>query len=176
MQRRATGTNRRGSWKPSTYIAITRVRGSDSQYVTRSHGSTSTRLPIEQNIDIPAPRSAASSSIDSPSAPLCVAKAIGPGGGMMRAKLALRRTASSVLITPMQFGPAARIPYRSSNPRNAASRSRPSGRPVSPKPAEMIASARTPFSPHSRITSSATSLRTITTARSTGSGISSTDR
>ena len=46
-----------------------------------------------------------------PSAPLCDMKAMRPVRGSVGAKVASMRTAGSVLMTPMQFGPIIRIPY-----------------------------------------------------------------
>ena len=53
-------------------------------------------------------------------------------------------TAESVLMTPMQFGPAIRIPARRIFSSNRSSRFRPSG-PVSAKPALITTTAETPF-------------------------------
>jgi hypothetical protein len=94
-----------------------------------------------------------------------------PLSGMPAAKLALR--ALAVLITPRQFGPTTRMPYRWAISITSRSNWRPSA-PVSRKPAVIMMAAPTPFSPQSSITPATTLLGTTITARSTGSGTSVT--
>jgi hypothetical protein len=93
---------------------------------------------------------------------------------MRGANVAFIMTSGVALMTPMQFGPIMRIPYRRTTATRSCSRLRPSS-PSSLNPALMTMSPRTPASPHSVATSITRSLGTTTTARSTGSAILLTD-
>ncbi len=109
-----------------------------------------------------------------PSAPDWLDMATLPRGGNTGANVPSRRTAGSVLSTPMQLGPTMRIPAR----RTASTTFRSSATPLSPiseKPAEITTTPRTPFSAHSFTTSSTWLPGTTMKARSTVSGISSTE-
>jgi len=109
-----------------------------------------------------------------PSAPLWLDMATLPGGGKTGAKVASRLTARSVLSMPMQLGPTIRIPALRTASSSSRSITVPSS-PVSENPAEMTTRVLTPLSAHSPTTET-TNLAGITTmARSTGSGMSSTD-
>ena len=76
-----------------------------------------------------------------PSAPLCDMKAMRPVRGRVGAKVASMRTAGSVLMTPMQFGPIIRIPYCRTRSPSWASNLFPTS-PVSEKPAVITTNAR----------------------------------
>ena len=108
-----------------------------------------------------------------PSAPDCDMKAMRPSGGYACANVPLSLNSGSVLMTPMQFGPIMRIPVVRHTSTSSCWRARPSS-PVSPKPAEITTIAFTPFSPHSRTTSSTCAAGTTTNASSTSPGISFT--
>ena len=95
-----------------------------------------------------------------------------PGGGMVGAKVALRRTAGTVFRMPRQFGPISRIPDSRQTSISSRWRSVPAA-PVSAKPAEMTTTAGTPFAAHSRATALTAGAGTAITARSSGSGTSS---
>ncbi len=86
------------------------MRGSCSQYWSRSLPEMSILLPAETKPESPIPSLEASSMTATPSAPDCVKKAMFPGGGWLGAKVVLSRMAGSVLITPMQLGPTRRMP------------------------------------------------------------------
>ena len=129
-------------------------------------------FPTETNAEKPRPRSFASSSSTSPSAPLCDANEIDPGGNARGAKVALSRGRAAE--RPRQFGPIIRAPWARTVARSSASRAAPSG-PTSAKPAEMTQSARVPRSSARSAPSRTTSAGRQTTARSTVSGRSSTD-
>ena len=147
------------------------MSGLFSQYSMRSLPEMSVLFPIEANIATPRPRSEASARIASPRAPDWDTNPTFPRAGAVAAKVAFRRTCGSVLITPMQFGPTIRIPYRRSFTLISASRPAPSA-PTSLNPAVITTSPRTPFRPHSSTTSRTRSRGTVITARSTGPGIS----
>ncbi len=83
---------------------------SRSQNSSRSLPDTSALLPTLMKCETPMLRVAAYCRIASPSAPLCDDTATLPAGGAVGANWALRRTASSVLMTPRQLGPTIRMP------------------------------------------------------------------
>ena len=84
------------------------------------------------------------------------------------------RTPVPVFTTPMQFGPIMRMPWRRACSTSWRSALAPSG-PVSPKPAEITTSPPTRFLAHSSITPETAAAGTTITARSTSSGMSTTD-
>ena len=108
--RRAIRANFRGLPKDSRYSAITRVRSSRSQASSRSLLLTSALLPTETNCEIPSPHLAAAVTTAMPSAPDWETRPSRPGRIGMPAKVALSRTAGSVLTRPRQLGPRIRIP------------------------------------------------------------------
>ena len=168
---RAMRMNRRGFPKLSTYIRITPVRGSSAQYSMRSLVETSALLPTETNWDMLTFRPRAYARIASPSAPLWLENAIGPGAGNAGEKVALRRTSPSVFATPMQLGPIIRAPAARTRSRSAVSRARPAGS-ISPKPAVMTTMAGTAFARHASTAPSTHAAGTAITARSTAPGTS----
>ena len=134
--RRASRPKRRGFPNDSRYSRITRVRGSDSQYSSRSLLETSALFPTLTNDESPIWRSAARRRMAMPSAPLCDDNAIVPAGGQSGENDAFIRTAGSVLRSPIQFGPIIRIPYPRTRSANASCRASPSP-PISENPAVM---------------------------------------
>ncbi len=110
-----------------------------------------------------------------PSAPLWVIIATLPGRGQTGENVALRPTAGSVLMMPMQLGPIIRTPAARIRSTSAASRSRPFA-PVSLKPAVITTTPLTPLARQSSTTPSTAALGTTITTRSTGPGIADTDR
>ena len=110
LTRRAICRKRSGFPKLSRYSRMTRVRGSCSQYSSRSFEETSALLPMETKFEMPRCSCSAYSRMARPSAPLWLEKAIGPAGGKTGEKLAFRWNAGSVLSTPMQLGPTIRMP------------------------------------------------------------------
>ena len=102
--------NRCGLPKLSRYIRMTCVRGSASQYSSRSLPETSALLPSDTNIERPSPRSRSSARMASPRAPDCEENATGPATGSFAENDACSRTAGSMLMMPMQFGPTSRMP------------------------------------------------------------------
>lgn len=171
--RRAICQNRRGFPKLSMYIRITRVAGSASQYSSRSLPETSALFPMLANCEMPIPRSRARSRIATPSAPDCEESDTPPCGGQVGAKVASIEMAGSVLRIPRQFGPISRIPCACTRAIISSWRARPAG-PVSPKPALITTTPRTPLRPQSSIAGSTRFCGTTRIARSTGSGISRT--
>ena len=107
------------------------------------------------------------SSIASPSAPLCVASATRPRGGKIGANDAFSPTRGSVFIRPMQFGPIRRAPAARTFSNIARSDARPSSL-VSPNPALITTSPRTPLARHSSTTCATCAAGTAMTATSTG--------
>ena len=174
VMRRASVVNRDGLPNDSRYIRIRSMPASFSQCSSRSLPEISVLLPSETKWAIPRPRSAAVERIASPSAPLWDRKPMRPGTGRAAAKEALRRTSGSVLIRPMQLGPTMRMPYLRTSRKRRFSSCAPSA-PASRKPAVITTSPRTFFRPQERTTSRTCSLGTTITARSTGSGMASTD-
>lgn len=170
VTRFAISVKRRGFPNDSRYMQITRVSGSSSQCSKRSLPETSALLPMETNCVRPIPRSCATFKIATPSAPDWLTNPIDPGRAGVGANVAFKLTSASVLITPMQFGPIMRTPAARTVSRSNRSCRAPSS-PVSENPAVITTSPRTPLAMHSSITP-CTSLRgTITTARSTRSGM-----
>ncbi len=110
-----------------------------------------------------------------PIAPDCVNRPMRPAPGIWGASEAFSRTSGAVLIRPKAFGPMSRMPYERAWRSRARWRSRPSG-PDSAYPEERITRPRTPCSPQSRTTSGTWAAGTASTARSTGSGTSGTER
>ncbi len=135
---------------------------------------TSARLPAETKVDRPRPRSAALARIAVPKAPDWQKKPVRPRAGSRGARVALSRTPGSVLSTPRAFGPTTRMPCDRASAASLRSALRPSG-PVSPNPDDTTSSAFTPLARHASMTSSTLAAGTATTARSTSSGMSSTD-
>ncbi len=86
------------------------MRSSSAQYWSRSLADTSARLPMAANDEAPRPVSPMRSSSAPPIVPDSDSSATGPGRTLGVAKVACRRTAGSVLITPRQLGPSRRIP------------------------------------------------------------------
>ena len=109
-----------------------------------------------------------------PSAPLWVRNASRPRIGRAGANVALRLTAGSVLMMPMQLGPIIRTPAARIFATSSAWSALPAS-PHSPKPALITTSALTPFAMHSSATASTCAAGTTMTARSTGPGIAATD-
>ena len=93
----------------------------------------------------------------------------------MRREGGVEADAGAVFSTPRQLGPISRMPEARQTPSSSPCRAPPSA-PVSPNPAEITSSARTPASAHCRATSATRGAGTTTTAKSTGSGISPTVR
>ena len=104
-----------------------------------------------------------------PTAPDCETRASRPGSGSSEPNVAVIRTPGSVLATPRQFGPTSRIPCVRATSSSLVSTAAPK-RPVSPKPAVITVTARTPMAAASSITPGTADAGTATTARSTGSG------
>jgi len=119
---RAIPANFRGLPTDSTYSAITRVRSSRSQASSRSLLLTSARLPTETNCEIPNPHLAAAETTAMPSAPDWEIRPSRPGRIGMPAKVALRRTAGSVLTSPRQLGPRIRMPKARAIPTTSSCR------------------------------------------------------
>ncbi len=155
-------------------MAITRVWGSSSQSSSRSLPETSALLPIDTNWVRPIPWSWATFRMATPSAPDWLTKPKEPGRAGVGAKVALRRTSGSVLITPMQLGPIIGMPAARTVSRSRRSRAAPSA-PVSPKPAVITTRPRTPLTTHSSTACWTASRGTATTARSIGSGTVASD-
>ncbi len=109
-----------------------------------------------------------------PSAPDWQKNPVRPLAGSAGASVALSRTAGSVLSTPSAFGPTTRMPWARASATIRRSALRPSG-PVSPNPEVTTTSALTCLARQASITSSTLAAGTVTTARSTASGMSSTD-
>ena len=101
-------------------------------------------------------------------------KPIEPGRAGTGAKVALRLSSGSVLMTPMQLGPIMRTPAARTAARSWRSRSTPSP-PISEKPAVITTSPFTPLAMHSSTTAWTWSRGTMTTAKSTSSGIADTE-
>ncbi len=130
-------------------------------------------FPTETNEERPRPRRAAWAITARPSAPLWERNPTRPGGGETEANVPSSETSGSVFTIPMQLGPMRRIPARRQISSSRRSRSRPSP-PVSPNPAEITTSPRTPLRAHSSATSSTAAAGTTTNATSTGPGTSRT--
>ena len=113
-----------------------------------------------------------------PSAPDWQKKPIRPGGGTTGARVAFIRTAGSVLTRPRQFGPSTRIPAALATATMCRCAPAPSGRrPAtswSAKPAVITTRPCTPLAWQASTTSATVAAGTVTTARSTGSGMSVT--
>ena len=171
---RANRANLRGLPNDSRYSSTTSVASSPCQNCSRSLPDTSARLPAETNVDRPSPRFAASARIAMPSMPDWQKKPIRPGGGTTGAKVAFIRTAGSVFTRPRQFGPSTRIPAPRASATNCRSASAPTG-PASAKPAVITTSPCTPLARHAWTTPATSAVGTVTTARSTGPGISATE-
>ena len=153
---------------------MTRVRGSSSQYSSRSLPDTSALFPSDANIERPRPSCVISARIASPSAPLCDENAMLPASGSVVAEnVPCSRNAGSLLITPMQFGPIIRMPYRRTMSRTSASNTAPSS-PTSLNPAVMTTMPRTPLRPQDSTCEATKRRGTAMIARSTSSGIAST--
>jgi hypothetical protein len=135
---------------------------------------TSTLLPTDTNEDSPSPMSDAYCITASPSAPLCDRNPTRPGGGYRVENVPFSRTSDAVFTIPMQFGPMIRIPYERARSTSSTCRAVPSP-PTSLKPDEITTSPRTPFSPHSRVTSSTSGAGTTMNASSTSFGTSTID-
>ena len=171
---RQISTKRAGLPKLSRYMSTTRVAGSSRQNSSRSLPLTSARLPMDTKLEMPMPSRQAFCRMLTPMAPDWLMKATGPGGGMTGAKVALSEYSGSVLSTPRQLGPTRRMPASRTRSSSLAWRSAPSPS-VSPKPAEMTTSPRTPAAAHCSATPSTCCLGTTTTARSTGPGSDSSE-
>jgi hypothetical protein len=169
--RGATRANLRGLPNDSRYRSATFVPGSCSQYCRKSLPERSAWFPTETNDERPSPRRPAASMIAIPRPPLCDRKPTGPGTARCGANVAFRRTCSSVLSTPKQFGPMIRMPASRHTATSSRWRASPSS-PTSRNPAEITSSERTPFVAHSRATSITYSAGTTTTARSISAGMS----
>src|SRR5215218_6301429 len=127
------------------------------------------RLTIELN---PTSSCVAQSRIAVSRAPDWLTNPTRPGFAIPAAKVAF--IPSMGFMTPRQFGPTTRIPYRWAAWSTWRSSSTPSG-PTSLNPALMTITPRTPASPHS-VMSLGTVFAVVTmTARSTGSPIARTD-
>ncbi len=170
----ASRANLRGFPNDSRYNSTTSVRSSDCQYCSRSLPDTSARLPAETNEDSPSPRLAASARIAMPSAPDWQKNPTRPGGGTTGARLALSRTAGSVLTSPRQLGPRTRIPLARARETMCRWASAPLSS-ASANPALTTTSPCTPLARQDSTTSATEAAGTVTTARSTGSGMSVTD-
>ncbi len=113
-----------------------------------------------------------------PSAPDWQKKPIRPGGGTTGARVAFILTSGSVFTRPRQFGPSTRIPAALATDtmcRWAAAPSAPL--PVtswSANPAVITTRPCTPLIRQDSTTSATVAAGTVTTARSTGSGMSVT--
>ena len=83
---------------------MTRVSGSSSQYSSRSLPDTSALLPTLTNVERPTCRSAASSRIAMPSAPLCDESATWPAGGKIGENDAFSRTSGFVFSSAHAVG------------------------------------------------------------------------
>ena len=129
-------------------------------------------FPTDTNEESPIPRRLVSLMTARPTAPLCDRNPTVPGSGVIDANVPFRATSGSVLITPMQFGPTSRIPHRRHTSTSSRCRLGPSP-PVSPNPAEMTTSPRTPLRPHASATSMTNGALTAMNATSTGPGTSS---
>ena len=106
-----------------------------------------------------------------PNAPLCEMKAMRPAlGAVGECSVSF----AEALHMPLQFGPTKRMPASRAAATRSAWRSGPPS-PLSAKPALITTAARMPLAPHSRSTPGAAAAGTVTTARSTGSGMSSTE-
>ena len=107
-------------------------------------------------------------------APECEMKATSPGtgGGGARKVVSSGRCVSS---RPMQLGPMSRILSSRAMRPTSASSAAPSA-PTSRKPPEAMTAARMPRAPQARSASSTMAAGTTMTARSTGSGMSTTLR
>jgi len=173
VTRRAIRKKRRGLPKLSRYIRIARVRGSCSQYSSRSLPETSALLPSDANIDSPSPISRIEASTASPSAPDCDENAMLPASGSVAANDACSRTAGSVLMIPMPFGPMIRMPCSRARSRISRSAAAPAS-PTSLKPEVTMTRPRTPFRAQLSTTPRTSAFGTAITARSIASGIAST--
>ncbi len=151
------------------------MAGSSSQYCSRSLPETSARLPTEAKEETPSPRRCAASSSATPIAPDWQKIPNRPAIGSAGASEALSGCSGAVLTRPNAFGPITRIPAARAWRTSARCRSRPS-EPVSAYPAVTTTSPCTPCAPHSATTAGTACTGTATTARSTGPGISSTER
>ncbi len=83
---------------------------------------------------------------------------------------------AAIFASPRQFGPQTRTPLSRAIDRNSRCRATPSSVPSSAKPAEMISAERAPMATLSLNAGSTWSAATMIAARSTGSGMSRTDR
>jgi hypothetical protein len=97
-----------------------------------------------------------------------------PAGGAIGAKVALSRTAGSVLTTPRQFGPTIRMPLRLTISNSLRSPDLPSPA-TSANPALMTTTACTPKRAHSASSLSTAAAGTATTTKSTGDPTAETD-
>jgi hypothetical protein len=145
--------------------------GSSSQAASRSLPETSALLPREMNELMPRPSSRARSRNAIPTPPDCDATASPPGGGTLRVKVALRRTAGSLTITPRQLGPISRMSCSRAVRRTRCCILAPSA-PSSPKPDEMTTTAEMLARAASRTTASTWRAGTATIATSTCFGTS----
>ena len=162
--------NLRGLPSDSRYSAITEVRSSCSKKHSRSFGLTSSLFPTDTKADRPRPAARVCSPSTTPTAPDCETRASRPpGNDSGKAKVAFNLISGSVFATPRQFGPTIRIPCRRATLSISVSTAAPD-RPVSPKPAVMMVTARTPIEAASSITPGTADAGTATMARSTGSG------
>ena len=126
VTRWARRVNFRGFPKLSRYIRMTPTAGSSSQYSIRSLPEMSALFPTLANMEIPSWICRALARMISPSAPDWDMKPAVPRRGAVAAKVALSRTAGSVLMTPMQLGPTIRIPALRTRSRISASSFAPS--------------------------------------------------
>ena len=129
----------------------------------------SASLPVLMYLPNPQSRLSAVRSIMPPMLPLCDAMLILPGRGKYEGMIAYRLDGLEH-ITPLQLGPATRMPPSDAASTSSSSSPFSSG-PISPKPAA-ITSAVLTFPAHSRITCGAFAGGSTTSARSTGSGTS----
>src|SRR6185312_324274 len=171
---RARRVNLRGLPNDSRYSRTTSVRSSDCQYWSRSLPETSARFPAETNEDRPSPRPAASARIAMPSAPDWQKNPTRPGGGTTGARVPLSRTARLVLTSPRQLGPITRIPFALARATMCRWAEAPDSS-ASANPAVITTNPCTPLARQDSTTSATDAAGTVTTARSTGSGMSVTD-
>jgi len=133
---------------------------------------TSSIEPSETIALKPTSSSAAQSRIAVRSAPDWDTKPTRPGLAIPAANVAF--IPSTGFITPRQFGPTTRIPWRRAAARTSRSSSTPAA-PTSLNPALMMITPRTPAAPHSSTSPGADLAGVTMTARSTVSPIAPID-
>ncbi len=148
------------------------VSRSCPRYSRKSTSFRSAMLPSDTNFEKPMLMDRAQSRMAVAMAPDCDSMPTSYWNGAVSAKVAF--IPIEVLMTPTEFGPTRRTPWRRASSTSSRSARAPS-LPVSRKPAVMMTTARTPFSQHSRRTSRTAAAGTVRIARSGVSGRSSTD-